>query len=449
MTEQQTQETIERLALMAAENGGRVYYVGGCVRDALAGRECKDIDVEVHGLTPEALEGMLDSLGERMEIGRSFGVYGLRGCGADIAMPRRETAVGRGHRDFKIEVDPFIGPKKAAERRDFTINAMMRDALTGEILDFFGGRADLEAGILRHVSDGSFAEDPLRVLRAAQFAARFGFAVAPETEALCRKIDLSALPKERVADELCKALLRSAKPSLFFDSLRRMDSLGVWFPETESLIGVGQSPVHHPEGDVWAHTMLVVNAAASLRGRAREPFGFMLAALTHDFGKAVCSEVIDGRIHSYGHETKGLPEVERFLRRLTDERALIKYVLNMTEYHMRPNLLASERAPVKSTNRMFDRSVEPSDLIALALADALGRTAPNAYAGADEFLLERYAVYREYMSRPYVTGADLIAAGLEPGPAFSDALAYSHKLRLAGIEKSSALRQTLAYARGR
>ena len=190
-------EAARAIARQAAALGGRAYYVGGFVRDRLLGRENTDVDIEVHGLTPSQLEEILDGLGGRLEMGASFGIYGLKGYGLDIAMPRRERAIGRGHRDFDVTVDPFLGTEQAARRRDFTVNALMEDVLTGRVLDHFHGVRDLRRGVLRHVDDRTFPEDPLRVLRGAQFAARFGFTAAPETIALCRGIDLSALPPER------------------------------------------------------------------------------------------------------------------------------------------------------------------------------------------------------------------------------------------------------------
>ena len=183
------------VARRVAEKGGRSFYVGGLVRDALLERENKDIDIEVHGVSPQELKEILDSLGQRITIGESFGIFNLKGYSLDIAMPRKEEARGSGHRDFDIFVDPFIGTAAAARRRDFTVNALMQDVLTGEIVDHFGGRKDLEAGILRHVGDDSFAEDPLRVLRGAQFAARFEFSVAEETIELCRRMELRHLPR--------------------------------------------------------------------------------------------------------------------------------------------------------------------------------------------------------------------------------------------------------------
>ena len=230
-------ELARAIAEKAAEQGGTVYFVGGCVRDRLLGLENKDIDIEVHGIPAEALEQLLSELGACMKIGKSFGIYGLKGHALDIALPRTERRTGVGHRDFAVTSDPFLGTYEAAKRRDFTMNALMQNVLTGEIIDHFGGRQDLQDGVLRHVDDVTFTEDPLRVLRAAQFAARFQFSVAAETVELCRRIDLSALSRERVMLEMEKALLRAEKPSLFFGELRTMGQLGHWFPEVQALIG--------------------------------------------------------------------------------------------------------------------------------------------------------------------------------------------------------------------
>lgn len=434
-----------RIAQRVAEKGGTAYYVGGWVRDRLMGIPNKDVDMEVHGIAPAVLREILEGFGERITVGESFGVYTLKGYSIDIAMPRRETVRGLGHGDFDICVDPFAGTRAAAMRRDFTVNALMQNVLTGEIVDAFGGRDDLRQGVLRHVSDASFAEDALRVLRGAQFAARFGFSVAPETAALCRKMSLRHLARERVMDEVKKALCKADKPSVFFTFLRDVDKLQDWFPELQALIGVEQPPEHHAEGDVWTHTMMVLDAAASFRDRVREPFAFMLSALCHDFGKAVCTETTDGVIHALGHETKGLPLAEAFVRRLTDAHLPMQYVRNLTEYHMKPNKMAADGASIKATNRLFDASVDPEALVYLALADGLGKL-PQTTA-SEAFLHERLEIFKEYMKRPYVMGRDLIEAGLAPSPMFSAVLAYAHKLRLAGVDKQSALKQTLAYAK--
>ena len=440
-------EIVKKITEYVNEAGGRVFYVGGCVRDRLLGIDNKDVDIEVHGISPEDLYSILEKVGEPLAYGKSFGVFALRGEDIDIAMPRRERAVGKGHRDFVVDVDPFIGTREAARRRDFTINALMENAMTGEIVDHFGGQEDLKAGIIRHIDPATFVEDPLRVLRGAQFAARFGFGIAPDTVELCRGIDLSTLSKERVEEELRKALLKADKPSIFFEAMREMDQLDHWFPELKELIGLEQDPVFHPEGDVWTHTMEVIDRAAGYRDKVSEPFSFMLLALTHDLGKIVTTEEKNGRIHAYEHETKGLPLVESFLRRILNENDVIDYVLNMVPLHMKPNVAAHSKPALKSTNRMFDQAEAPEDLIWFAASDRPVFAGEEAFSGDTEFLLERLAAYDEIMARPHVMGRDLIAAGLEPGEDFSEILEYAHKLRLAGIEKDLAMKQVLAYAR--
>lgn len=437
----------KRIAEYVSAAGGRVFYVGGFVRDRILGIHNKDVDIEVHGIYPETLYEILKKTGEPLTYGKSFGVFSLKGEDVDIAMPRRERAVGTGHRDFEIDVDPFIGTEAAARRRDFTINSIMEDVLSGEIIDHFSGRSDLKAGLIRHIDPVTFVEDPLRVLRGAQFAARFEFDIAPETIELCRGINLSALSKERVEEELKKALLKAKRPSLFFEALRSMDQLDVWFPELKQTIGLEQDPVFHPEGDVWTHTMEVVDRAAAFRDRVADPFSFMLLALTHDLGKIVTTEVKNGRIHAYEHEVKGMPLVESFIRRLTNEKGICDYVFNMVPLHMRPNVAAYSKPVLKSTNRMFDAAVAPEDLIWFAEADKPVFSGSDKFSGDRDFLIGRLKAYEETMAKPYVMGRDLIEAGLEPGEDFGEILAHAHKLRLAGIEKESALKQTLTYAR--
>src|ERR1043166_1495587 len=197
---------ILELAEAVREAGGRALLVGGCVRDSLMGAQPKDWDVEVYGLAPERLSEVLDRFGTVNVVGEAFTVYKL-GSDLDVSLPRRERKSGRGHRAFVIEGDPEMSVVEASRRRDFTINAILKDPLTEEIIDPFDGRRDIEQGVLRAVSADTFVEDSLRVLRAAQFAARFEFRVAPETVELCRAIDLSDLPSERIWGELEKLLL--------------------------------------------------------------------------------------------------------------------------------------------------------------------------------------------------------------------------------------------------
>ena len=439
--------TAYTIAEKVRSRGGRAFYVGGFVRDKMLGIDNKDVDIEVHGIAPEELLELLREVGEPLSYGSSFGIYSLKGYDIDIAMPRREHATGSGHRDFEVYVDPFIGTTEAARRRDFTINALMEDVLTGEIIDPFGGKNDLQNKVIRHIDDKTFVEDPLRVLRGAQFAARFGFDIAPETVHLCKGIDISTLTRERIEEELKKGLLKGIKPSVFFEALRDMNQLDIWFPELKSLVGLDQDPIFHPEGDVWIHTMEVINRGAKYLDKVSNPYAFMLLCLTHDLGKITTTEEKDGRIHAYGHETEGLPIIEIFLRRITNESEIVNYVLNMVPLHMKPNMKAFAKAAIKSTNKMFDEATAPKDLIYFAMSDKPVVSGNTPFTGDSDFLFERLKVYEDTMAKPYVMGRDLIDAGLTPGEYFTDVLAYAHKLRLADIDKESALKQTLSYAR--
>ena len=323
-----------RIAEIVNSRGGKVYYVGGYVRDKILGRANKDIDIEVYGVTPEELKDIVSSLGTLKTQGASFGVYNLKGYDIDIAQPRKETTTGRGHKDFEVFVDPFISEDKAARRRDFTMNAMMQNVLTGEIVDPFGGQEDLKKGLIRHVDDTTFVEDPLRVFRAAQFAARFNFDIAPETLALMKTMDVTTLPKERVYGEMQKALLKAEKPSKFFEVLRDADLLSDWFPELERLIGCEQDSFYHPEGDVWNHTMLVLDEAAKRKDKVENPEFFLISALCHDMGKPdVVSKGEDSRIHTYAHDMAGVPVARRFLNRLNTNVKLQFLIIYHDFYH--------------------------------------------------------------------------------------------------------------------
>ena len=434
----------KQIAADVAEKGGWVYYVGGYVRDELMGEACKDIDIEVYGVTPQTLREVLAGRGEVLEKGASFGVLGLRHSDLDIAMPRKERRTGEGHRDFDVSVDPFMTTKEASMRRDFTINAMMKDVLSGEIVDHWGGQEDLANKIIRCVNEQTFQEDALRVFRATQFAARLNAKIDDDTLELCRTIDVTQITHERIFEELAKALIKAKKPSVFFRELRRMDHLKEFFPEINALIGVEQNPKYHPEGDVFEHTMLVIDAAAELRDRAEQPLAFMLSALMHDLGKIVATEVQeDGRITAYGHEVLGLPLVETQMKRLTNHVKMIAYVMNQSELHMRPNMMAGNRSHKKKTRALFDLSVCPNDLILLARADATGKLDEPYDESKEVFLRERLADYERVMQRPMVGGKDLMEAGLVPGEAFSKMVRRARQLHFAGLEKDKALKQIL------
>ena len=226
---------LETLLKELSIKGAKTYYVGGCVRDELLGKENKDIDIEIHHITEDEFVSVAQELGIKIDfVGKPFGVYKafMDGTDFDFSFPRTEKQIGEKHTDFEIVVDPFIGEAKAAERRDFTINALMKDTQTGKILDFFGGMKDLESGIIRHCTE-KFAEDSLRVFRAAQFASRFGFEIAPETIEIAKTLDCTALPMERILEETKKAITKSETPSVFFKELEKMGVLELFFPPLE------------------------------------------------------------------------------------------------------------------------------------------------------------------------------------------------------------------------
>ena len=228
------------IARVAAEQGGRALLVGGYVRDTLLGLEPKDGDIEVYGLEAEVLRALLEKFGRVDCVGESFRVYKLawwekfegkkQRYELDVSLPRRDRKVGVGHRGFEVEGDPNATVEDAARRRDFTLNAILMDPLTEEILDPFGGKKDLEAKLLRVVDERHFAEDSLRVLRACQFAARFELSVEERTIEICRQIELADLPKERIWGEWEKLLLKSNRPSAGLRVAWQLDALEKLFP---------------------------------------------------------------------------------------------------------------------------------------------------------------------------------------------------------------------------
>jgi tRNA nucleotidyltransferase (CCA-adding enzyme) len=438
-------EMAHKIAKCVNVYGGSCYFVGGYVRDKLLGIENKDIDIEVHGISPNQLKIILSSLGEYKSKGASFGVFGLNHYDLDISMPRTEHSSGRGHKDFEVFVDPYIGLDKACSRRDFTINAMMENVLTGELVDLYNGQEDLNNKVIRHVDSRTFLDDPLRVLRAAQFASRFGCLVAPETLQLCKSADLSTLSPERIQIELEKALLKSDKPSIFFETLREMNQLSTWFPELEALIGVPQEFKHHPEGDVWNHTMLVVDKAAEIRAETSSTFPFMMSALYHDIGKASTTTHDEKGYHSYEHHTVGASMVSSipYIREL----GLTRYMQNMIKKHMEPHRNLKDTSKPTVYCKMFDSSICPKDLILLAQCDKLGRagTKEHDYDVSRQKLECYLEVYNERMKQPCVTGKDLIDAGFAPSSLFSEALRMAHNFQVSGTSKSSALPQVLGF----
>lgn len=444
-----------QIAKKVKEVGGIAYFVGGYVRDSILDIPNKDIDIEIHGIKPEILKNILSELGDIQTIGNAFGIYNLKGYDLDIALPRKERCIGTGHKDFEVYVDPYIGTHAAARRRDFTINALMKNILTGEIVDEFNGLNDLKNHIIRHVDSSTFREDPLRVLRACQFAARFDFKIAPETIELCKTMNLSTLPKERIAGELSKALLKAKKPSVFFNSLYECEQTK-WFKEVYALKGIKQNSKYHPEGDAYKHTMYVLDEAADFKYMLEginHVVPFMLSALCHDFGKAESTIVRDdGKVQSIGHEKIGVILATQFLDRIYNNKEYTKYVCNMVELHMKPHMCFYNKSKVKTTNLMFDKSVAPDDLIHLTWCDSIGHDMLkldnntfnkflNKTWEENDYLINRLIEYKDRIKQPHITADDLIDIGLKPSPLFKIILDKAWDMHLKGVKKEHVLKQ--------
>ncbi|RMF70873.1 MAG: CCA tRNA nucleotidyltransferase [Acidobacteria bacterium] len=418
--------------------------VGGAVRDALLGRpRDKDFDLEVYGLPVDRVEQVLSSLAPVHRVGRSFGVFHMvldGGIDLDVGLPRRESKTGRGHRGFLVEPDPGMSPREAAERRDFRCNALYWDPLSRELLDFFGGRADIARRLLRHVGP-RFVEDPLRVLRGFQLAARLDFTLDPETARLCRSLrdEADALAIERVWGEWFKWAARGEVPSRGIDVLRQTGWIAL-YPEIARLEGCPQDPQWHPEGDVLVHTALVTDAAARIARRDRledeDRVVLVLAALCHDLGKPETTRTDpDGRIRSPGH-TEAVATIERFLDRIGTPRRLARRVVVLSRHHLAHLGFSGSARHVRRLARSLADGGETIPMLArLVEADASGR--PPLPGGVPEPMQAMLELARRIEAdlaapEPVLRGRDLLAVGVAPGPRMGRLLDAAYEAQLDG-----------------
>jgi tRNA nucleotidyltransferase (CCA-adding enzyme) len=379
-------------ALQANAERMRALVVGGSVRDAVLGHAPKDIDIEVYGMNYEDLAAALAPHGRMNLVGKQFGVIKFRddkGNELDISIPRRESKTGVGHKDFATSFDPDIHPREAAARRDFTINALAWDPLSEEIHDYFGGVADLRAGVLRATSP-AFAEDALRVLRGMQFCARFDLPLDPPTAELSRTLrpEYAHLSRERIAEEWMKLAVKGKRPGLLWTYLIETGWIEL-YPPLARLVGVPQDPEWHPEGAVDVHVGHVLDAMASIADR--ESVGgddravLVFAALTHDLAK---SFVRDGgttaqrekrgrlRWTAHGHEEAGGPMARKFLGSLGIKASIIARVVPLVENHLQHVRAASDGAMSVAAVRQLADRLAPATVRELALlieADQSGR----------------------------------------------------------------------------
>ncbi len=440
--------SIIKLSETLLEQGARPFIVGGYVRDFFLNKQSKDIDIEVYGISSlNKLKTALEVLAPVHEVGKSFGVLKIKleGYDLDISLPRTEIKTDKGHKGFHIQTNGQLDFNTAARRRDFTMNAIGYDIKTGAFIDPHGGREDIKNCLIRHIDNKSFVEDPLRILRAVQFAARFNFTLDTNTLKLCQNMVkdkmLEELPKERIFEEYKKLLLKSDKPSQGFELL---NEIGALFPELKEIQGIKQDETYHPEGDVWTHTLMSLDAMAKLKtGDNKRDLTLLLATLCHDLGKAQCTKILDGKISSIGHENTLQPTIS-LLSRLSNEKALLQEIEPLIRTHLMPSQLYKQKSKDTAVRRLSTQ-VNIEDLVILSKADHFGRTTTEAKKRvypAGEWLLAKAKKLKVSRQRPkpILQGRHLIDNGMEAGVEFKKILDEAYELQLDGKikdEKSS------------
>ena len=433
------EEDARRVATAVRDAGGRALCVGGFVRDRLLDHPTGDLDLEVFGIPEDRLRALLTTLGRVEPVGQAFPVYKLGHI--DVALPRRESKSGRGHKGFIVEGEPTMRFEEAARRRDFTINAIGWDPLTDEHLDPFDGRADLANRLLRVVDPKTFGDDSLRALRALQFAARFELTIDPATADICRAIPLDDLPAERIWGEVEKLLLKAMRPSLGFALARELGIIEKILPEMVALYDCPQDPEWHPEGNVWIHTLMVIDEARKRNGdldRARLAT-VMLGAVCHDLGKPATTAVIDRRVRSPNHEAEGVAPATRILDRLNvytlDNFDVRAQVLGLVAEHLRPSAFHKQQDTV--TDGAFRRLAQKVDLellVRFGRADCHGRAGTFDCSAMDWFIERARSLGVEHKPpAPILLGRHLIELGVAPGPRMGVILRAVYELQLDGV----------------
>ncbi|PYQ93454.1 MAG: polynucleotide adenylyltransferase [Acidobacteria bacterium] len=432
---------VRDIATAVRDAGGRTLIVGGWVRDRLLygpGHEPANVDLEVFGLPGDRLRTVLETFGDVDAVGESFQVYKIGAI--DVSLPRRDSKAGRGHRGFVVTGDPDLTIAEAARRRDFTINAVSWDPLTGEYFDPYDGRGDLERRLLRVVDPQTFADDSLRVLRAVQLAARFDLTLDGASREMCRQIPLDDLPPERVWGEFEK-LLFARRPSIGFALAMELGVVARLLPELQALAGCPQEPGWHPEGDVWVHTLQVIDQARTRIDDLPRPqqIAVMLGAVCHDLGKPATTAVIDGRIRSMDHEEQGVPPASALLERLNvrsiDAYDVRKQVLGLTAQHLKPGSWFKVRDEVgDGAFRRLAHKVDLELLARLAKSDCEGRSPGRFDCSAMDWFLDRArALGVEHRPPvPILLGRHVLALGLTPGPRVGEILKVVYEQQMDG-----------------
>lgn len=429
------------------DQGGRAYYVGGMVRDMFLGLSIKDIDIEVHGLSQEALASILTSFGRVDYVGKAFGVFKLSCLPVDWSMPRSDTS----GRKPVVTINEHMDLKQALRRRDLTINAMAIDACNQELIDPFNGYTDLQHNILRATDVSFFTQDPLRFFRVMQFVSRFNMFPDNQLQVLCKQMDIAHVSRERIEQEFCKMLLRSHAPSLGIRWLASIGRLHEVLPELAATIGVKQDIRWHPEGDVFEHSMQALDAAADLSCNDDDNSRLIIlyAALCHDLGKVTTTFKDAKGIHSYGHAQEGVAYARIMLQRLTHNQALLHAVCGLVRWHMSPGELTKAKplAYKRLAYRLSYYNVTMAMLAQIAYADRRGRNVHSTQPLQVDIPEIDYFVKRAQDAgvfyepeAPLLTGKDFINE-LTPGPIIGLALKKAYEKQIEGVTDKAALKK--------
>lgn len=385
-----------KIAKEINKHGGRVFYVGGYTRDKILNIKNNDVDIEVFNIDIKLLEKILRKYGTVLKFGKSFGIYNLKGQSLDIALPRKEKLIGKGHKDFEVVVDPFLDYKDAAKRRDFTINALYQDVLTSEIIDYFGGYRDLKNGLIKHIDDKTFVEDPLRVLRAAGFASRFNFKIDAKTIKLCQSIDIKTLSKERIEEEIKKIFIKNSMPSIFFKYIKKMNQLDYWFYELKKDLN---------------KIIKFIDKTNQIKHLFNDKYSFMMAALCIYLNK---------------------DDQKQFIKRITNNKTLNNYIEDILKGVK--ELEKINNPSIYQTNVIFDNINNHKEAINLYLLKKYDINNLE-YKKERRFLYYRLSIYKKYINRAIITGNDLINIGFKPDKSFKYILGKCHDYALKGLSK--------------
>lgn len=453
---EQAFETVVDLCHDLKQNGGKGLMIGGSVRDLYVGKVSKDYDIEIYGMDYDELKEVVGADYKTSEVGKAFGILKVHTdtLDLDLSLPRTDSKVGDGHTGFITNFDKDMTVAEAARRRDFTFNTLGMDPTTGEVFDEYGGIADIQNKVLRVTDPELFKDDPLRVLRAMQFIGRFGLTIAPESKAVLQETaqNINEISKDRFFEEFKKLLLKSEKPSLGLMAALEVGVFEQFFPHFLVMKETPQDKEWHPEGDVWIHTLMVVDEAATLVKNApiseEQKLVIMLGALLHDVGKPETTYTDEaGHIVSPGHEQKGEAKAREFLSHINAPKEITEKVIKLVTNHMMPGSLYrtdEKGTPITdSAIRRLAKKLHPAtieELILVSNADSFGRGIdnPKTVYKPGEWLTDfasRLGIEREQPEK-MLRGKDLIEAGLKPDRIYGAIITTADRLR--------ALRETLA-----